>query len=103
MPSKATDVDVEGFGTVFLEAGIFGKPSIGTISGGIPEAVKDGITGLPGPEGDVGLLSQALERLLFDPDFAQKLGENARSMILEEFTWDHSTRQLVSMLKSENS
>ena len=102
MPSKATEVDVEGFGTVFLEAGIFGKPSIGTISGGIPEAIRDGITGLLVPEGDVGLLSQALEKLLFDPDLAQRLGESARNVVLGEFTWDHSTKRLVSMLKSDN-
>ncbi|MGH2639326.1 MAG: glycosyltransferase, partial [Rhabdochlamydiaceae bacterium] len=44
MPSKTTEVDVEGFGTVFLEAAVFGKPSIGSISGGIPEAIKDGVT-----------------------------------------------------------
>ena len=33
MPSKRLRDDVEGFGTVFLEAGIFGKPSVGTFSG----------------------------------------------------------------------
>ncbi|MGI0090872.1 MAG: glycosyltransferase, partial [Nitrososphaerales archaeon] len=59
------------------------------------------VTGLLVPEGNAGLLSQALESLLSNPDLAGKLGENARNMVLAEFTWDHSTKQLVSMLKSD--
>ncbi|MBO3810160.1 MAG: glycosyltransferase family 4 protein, partial [Candidatus Brockarchaeota archaeon] len=46
MPSRQTATDVEGFGMVFLEAGFFGKPSVGTRTGGIPEAVLDGETGI---------------------------------------------------------
>jgi len=45
MPSKRLAGDVEGFGIVFLEAGFYGKPSIGTWSGGIPEAVIHNETG----------------------------------------------------------
>ena len=35
MPSRTMKDDVEGFGTVFLEAGVMGRPSVGTYSGGI--------------------------------------------------------------------
>ncbi|MCP4372485.1 MAG: glycosyltransferase family 4 protein, partial [Deltaproteobacteria bacterium] len=38
--------DVEGFGIVFLEAGFLGKPVIGGNSGGVPDAVQHGKTGL---------------------------------------------------------
>ena len=99
MPSKTTRVDVEGFGTVFLEAGLFGKPSIGTTSGGIPEAIDDGETGLLVPEGDVRLLSQALEKLLLNPGLSQRLGQNARKRVIEGFTWEIASERLVSMLE----
>lgn len=99
MPSKTTDVDVEGFGTVFLEAGIFAKASIGTKSGGIPEAIKDGITGILVPESNVPILTEALKRILSNRDLAERLGRNARAMILDNFTWDKSTRYLISILE----
>ncbi len=98
MPSRTEKGDVEGFGTVFLEAGLFGKPSIGTDSGGIPEAVLDGETGLIVPEGDVSALSRALERVLSGRDLARNLGENARKRVLSSFTWERSTSDLVSIL-----
>jgi len=48
MVSHASDKDkeVEGFGIVYLEANAFGKPVIGSASGGIVDAVEDGRTGL---------------------------------------------------------
>lgn len=48
MVSHASDKDndVEGFGIVYLEANAFGKPVIGSATGGIPDAVEDGRTGL---------------------------------------------------------
>ena len=96
MPSKTTETDVEGFGTVFLEAGLFGKPSVGTFSGGIPEAVIDGETGLLVPEGDVGLLSSALERLFIYPDLRLRLGNAAKERVFSQFTWDKSSKTLIS-------
>jgi phosphatidyl-myo-inositol dimannoside synthase len=38
--------DVEGFGMAYAEAAASGLPSLGTMVGGIPEAVQDGVTGL---------------------------------------------------------
>ena len=98
MTSKETKSDVEGFGTVFLEAGLFAKPSIGSRSGGIPEAIVDGETGLLVPEGDVSALSNALKRLLSDRDLGLRLGESARKRVLSSFTWENTTRELVSYL-----
>jgi glycosyltransferase involved in cell wall biosynthesis len=98
MPSVTLHNDVEGFGTVFLEAGLFGKPSVGTFSGGIPEAIVDGQTGLLVHEGNVTELARALNRLLLDRTLAQSLGENARKRVLERFTWAESTKELVRAL-----
>lgn len=96
MPSRSTKTDVEGFGTVFLEAGMFGKPSIGTRSGGIPEAVLDNETGLLIEEGDVLALKASLERLLKDEHLRLTLGRRARERILSNFTWEESTSSLMN-------
>ena len=98
MPSKTAKGDVEGFGTVFLEAGLFGKPSIGTRSGGIPEAIQDGKTGILVPERDPDALSKAIEGLISDEKKTRELGENARELVTSTFTWDASTHDLVGLL-----
>lgn len=65
---------VEGFGLVFMEAARAGVPAIGYRTGGIPEAVLDGETGLLADEGDVAGLTAAMERILTDPQLRERLG-----------------------------
>lgn len=98
MASKTLEGDVEGFGTVFLEAGLFGKPSVGSTSGGIPEAVLEGETGLLVQEGDVPGLADALKTLLEDGELRQRLGSGAQRRVLREFTWKDGTDRLTAIL-----
>ncbi len=46
MAVKPSEGDVEGFGMVYAEAAATGLPSIGTDTGGIPEVIENGVTGL---------------------------------------------------------
>lgn len=79
MPSRPLPQgDFEGFGIVFLEAGACGKPVIGGRSGGVPEAVIDGVTGILVDPTDVGEISDALTRLLRDEEEAARLGMAGR-------------------------
>ena len=98
MASTTTERDVEGFGTVFLEAGLFAKPCVGSYSGGIPEAILDGKTGILVPEGDAEALYEAIVRILNDPTFAKMLGENGRTRVMDAFTWETSTNRLICIL-----
>lgn len=77
----------EGYGLVYREAGLYGKPVIGTYSGGVPEAVEDGVTGLLVPENDPEAMAVALRRLLADPSLAARLG-NAGQAAASSLTWD---------------
>lgn len=70
---------VEGFGLVFLEAGAYGVPSVATRSGGIPEAVEDGVTGLLVPERDALALARALERLIADEPLRLRMAAAAEA------------------------
>jgi phosphatidylinositol alpha-1,6-mannosyltransferase len=98
MPSRATSTDVEGFGTVYLEAALFGTPSIGTTTGGIPEAIEDGVSGLLVPAHDVEALTEALRELLGDDEKRRRMGANAQKNVLSKFTWKASTGSLVRLL-----
>ncbi len=64
----------EGFGIVYLEASACAKPIVAADSGGIRDAVIEGQTGLIVPEGDVTAIAQAIERILDNPELAQRLG-----------------------------
>src|SRR5690606_13685511 len=59
LPSLSERGDIEGFGIVFLEAGACETPVVGTLSGGIPDAIADGETGLLVPAGNRESLAEA--------------------------------------------
>jgi phosphatidylinositol alpha-1,6-mannosyltransferase len=100
MPSKRLRDDVEGFGTVFLEAGIFGKPSVGTFSGGIPESIVNGETGILVPERDAEQLGKALKSLMSDSGLRLRMGRRAKERVLRDFTWQRSVERLEEGLSS---
>jgi phosphatidyl-myo-inositol dimannoside synthase len=97
-PSRSIGADVEGFGTVYLEANLFRKPVIGTRAGGITDAVVDGVTGLLTEPGDVPALVAAIERLRTDRAFAAKLGDAGYERVINEFNWDREAKRLMAAI-----
>jgi phosphatidylinositol alpha-1,6-mannosyltransferase len=90
--------DIEGFGITYLEANAFGKPVIGGKSGGISEAVIDGVTGLLVDPCDVEAIAGACIRLLRDSDLAGRLGRQGCDRIRREFNWDVICGELADIL-----
>jgi len=82
----------EGFGLVYLEAGAYGLPVVATRSGGVPEAVKDGQTGILVEPDDVAGAAEAILRLLSDPELARRLGRQNR-LWAESLTWERTARE----------
>ncbi|HIC88593.1 MAG TPA: glycosyltransferase family 1 protein [Anaerolineae bacterium] len=81
------DVDrgeMEGFGLVYIEASACGLPTVGLHTGGVAEAVLDGVTGLLVREADPKAIGAAIVRLLTEPDLARRLGAagRARAVVL---------------------
>jgi glycosyltransferase involved in cell wall biosynthesis len=67
----------ENFPNTVTEAMAAGCPIVATNTGGIPEILLDKRNGLLAPPDNVDGLAQAIARLLDDPRFAAKLGEQA--------------------------
>lgn len=65
----------EPFGRVAVEALALGRPVVGTHGGGLPEIVRDGVTGLLVDHGDVQAFSDAILRLMSDPALRRKMGD----------------------------
>jgi asparagine synthase (glutamine-hydrolysing) len=88
----------EGFGIVFLEAGASGKPVIGGNSGGIPDAVLDGITGFLVNPTDPDAIASKVIRLLTDPDLAARLGRQGREWVEKEMNWEKGRQEFHTQL-----
>jgi len=85
-PSRITaDQNQEGIPNAMLEAMATGLPVVATLHGGIPEAVKEGVTGLLVQERDrVGLLER-VNRLIEDDVYRQEMGRAAAESMRKDF------------------
>ena len=96
MPNRTLEgSDWEGFGIVFLEAALAGKPSLGGNNGGVPDAVVHGSTGLLVNTCDYLETKEALASLIRDQAKRKQMGEAARQRVLKSFTWDFLVQGLV--------
>jgi phosphatidylinositol alpha-1,6-mannosyltransferase len=92
---------VEGFGLVFLEAQACGTPVVGTRTGGIPDAVREGAGGWLIEQDDSAALARILSELANDPAPFREAGNSARKRIELECTWDHHMRNFMAALAAE--
>jgi len=76
----------EGFGLVYLEAGAFSKPVIGTFNCGAEEAIRNGFNGLLVPQNDIQATAKAILKILKNPALAKELGRNGR-ILAQEMDW----------------
>jgi glycosyltransferase involved in cell wall biosynthesis len=81
----------EGWGLSLMEAMACKKPVVASRVGGIPELVRDGTDGLLVEAGDVAGLSQAILRLLKDPDLRVRMGGAGRERV-GKYSWDATAR-----------
>ena len=88
--------EFEGFGIVYLEAGACGKPVVASDSGGVPDAVLDGVTGLVVPEKDAEATAKALKRVLTNEKLAEQLAANGRKRA-KELSWDNIVKKIIEV------
>ena len=98
MPSRQEGDTVEGFGLVFLEAGVRGLPVIGGRHGGVREAVIDGETGYLVDPLCTDELAQRIMALIEAPSLRRRFGEQGRRRVVQEFTVVKMTERTVEAL-----
>lgn len=84
--SRLAGLEVEGLGMVYLEASACGLPVIAGRSGGSPDAVIPGKTGLLVND-DVEEIAATCVELLADPDRMKSMGSAGREWVLSKWQW----------------
>lgn len=98
MPAREAPPDVEGFGLVFLEANACGTPVVGARTGGVPDAIVDGETGVLVPPSAPEPLADSVRRLLAHPNRLDALGRQGRARAVHAASWDHIADDLFALL-----
>lgn len=96
--TRGRGLDVEGLGIVYLEASAAGLPVVAGDSGGAPEAVVPGETGLVVDGRVVPAIAEACVGLLADPQRSRAWGRAGRDWIEKRWNWQNSADRLATLL-----
>jgi phosphatidyl-myo-inositol dimannoside synthase len=100
MPSRSRffGLEVEGLGIVYLEASACGLPVVGGKSGGAPDAVLIGETGLVVDGTKPAEIAGACIELLNNPELCVLMGAAGRAWIIENWRWDIWATKYAALL-----
>lgn len=91
---------IESFGRVTAEAMLAGIPVIGTNTGGTPELIQDGITGLLYDYGDTDQLAGHIHYLLENPGIRMEMGQRAQEYAREHFIIERCVDEIEEVYQS---
>ena len=100
MPSRSRffGLEVEGLGIVYLEASACGLPVVGGKSGGAPDAVLVGETGVVVDGTNPSEIAEACIELLNNPELCALMGANGRAWIIENWRWEIWATRYAALL-----
>jgi phosphatidylinositol alpha-1,6-mannosyltransferase len=93
--SRSTELDVEGFGLSLVEASACGVPVVAGRSGGIPDAVREGETGLLVDAERPELVAEVVRLLLRNSEMTRRLGIGGRKAVESFYNWDRVTSEVI--------
>lgn len=86
-----------------IEAFALGKPVVGSNIGGIPELVRNTKTGLIHEPGNAVDLRNQLVKLMQNPSEIQRMGRNARRLVLEELNEEVHYNKLLEIYRQASA
>lgn len=91
---------VEGLPNVIMESMAIGLPVVASNAGGIPEILKDGVTGLSVPVRDAGKLTDAIIKMLTDYNLRTNCIKNAQQLIRNKFDVRKNVNLLLKIFQN---
>ena len=100
MPSRSRffGLEVEGLGIVYLEASACGIPVVAGNSGGAPDAVLEGVTGLCVDGTSIEQITAAIVEICSDAERASHMGAAGRNWIVDQWRWDIWSKEFNALL-----
>jgi len=95
--SRRVELLAEGFGISLVEASACGLAVVGGRSGGVPDAVRDGETGVLVDPDDPAAVAAGINELLANPERRRQLGAAGREAVESFYNWDRVVRELVQI------
>lgn len=89
----------ETFSLVGPEALLHGTPVVATDVGGVREWLEPEVTGLAVPSCHPEALALAIRRVVDDPSFARRLGDNGRRRVREDLTPERHVSSLLALFE----
>jgi glycosyltransferase involved in cell wall biosynthesis len=90
---------VEGLGLTLLEAQSRGLPVLAARTGGIPEAVQEGRTGILFRAGDAKDLREKLAELLAAPERLRAMAKEGPGWVASHFSWKEGLGRLAELMR----
>jgi phosphatidylinositol alpha-1,6-mannosyltransferase len=95
--SRRHDLLAEGFGISLVEASACGLAVVGGRSGGVPDAVREGETGILVDPDDPSAVAAGVSELLANPARRKQLGAAGRKAVETYYNWDRVARDLIEI------
>ena len=95
--SRRVDGLAEGFGISLVEASASGLAVVGGRSGGVPDAVRDGETGILVDPDDPAAVAAGITELLGNPGRRKQLGAAGRRAVETYYNWDRVAKELMEI------
>ena len=93
--SRRHDLLAEGFGISLVEASACGLAVVGGRSGGVPDAVREGETGILVDPDDPNAVAAGINELLANPERRKELGAAGRKAVETYYNWDRVVKDLI--------
>ncbi len=102
MTSRDINGDFEGFGIVYLEANLLGKPVIAGSSGGVNDAVVNGYNGITVNSEDSHSIAKGIIRFAENNEWRKKLGLQGKERVRNEFNWEKQIDKIYKIIERKS-
>ena len=95
---QTNNLSIEGFGIAYIEAALFGIPSIASNIGGAKEAVIHNETGII--LDDLNDLENSIRELITNKDKRELFGQNAKKRANHELHWNNQVKKYLNLISN---